>query len=795
MKDELKSIREGRDEENTAEVIQSLEDENTNLKLQVERSLENMRNMSASLKRKEENEIELKRKLKESKFDELESREELESCRKAQQQAIIDCAKLRDQVDTLTSNNKSLNSEIKSLKVKTPVRPALLPAPIFLQNGTISNEAENDTNLEQSFGNTSQAATPKAVNTIASHVNRSEPTFESDFLSCLADINDTLDIQQNDVQNIKGQSKSVTRPKVEDPQMKKPVGPALLAGPIPAQNISKYKEEANDMKSKQSATGGDSEAETPKAVNTVANSLNRFDLNIESDFMSCLANINHTLNNQNSGGNSKTSPSRSVLYTNTSQDNHVSPMFPPTLPPTLPPTSLNVVSMGSHPPVTFESQSIAGSFAMNSESVSYKNNRASFGSRSRRRNLQPTLPKVDDDYSEGTAAFNDEIEEISVAYDSISRQPRRHVLNKKATMNVGEKSKLVPFRLPSLSQANKTFSEEDDVMSVNLVANKRDFDKLVGPVHVPVPTNTNTQEQELSDVLSGMLSLLDTTVEAPPTQEKEQNIHNKRDAPEKVERSVEQTASTSTGSPAPGIKPLTDIDTSSRIPVKDAVEDMEKKVSLSSDLAYLKEELEKSKSNNQELEKQNLFIKQNYNDTVELLQKEADDNLRLKEESESKFEEERFRFKEITLQREFLLKSKVHEYEATLEVFEHAVASQSAVINELITNLEKQQFSGHNYKEENAESILSRIDKKEEDSVVALPCEEKIVEGFDGEENNIQSIEEGHYLEEKIVEGFEGEEINIQSVGEGHYLEVKDILLAEGTYFVIYSDYLLCTYG
>ena len=30
----------------------------------------------------------------------------------------------------------------KSLKVKTPVRPALLPAPIFLQNGTISNEGQ-----------------------------------------------------------------------------------------------------------------------------------------------------------------------------------------------------------------------------------------------------------------------------------------------------------------------------------------------------------------------------------------------------------------------------------------------------------------------------------------------------------------------------------------------------------------------------------------------------------------------------------------------------------------------------
>lgn len=774
MKDELKSIREGRDEENTAEVIQSLEDENTNLKLQVERSLENMRNMSASLKRKEENEIELRRKLDESKFDELESREELESCRKAQQQAIIDCAKLRDQVDTLTSKNKSLNSEIKSLKAKTPVRPALLPAPIFPQNGTISNEAEKDINLEQSVGNTSQAATPKAINTIASHVNRPEPTFESDFLSCLADINDTLDIQQNDIQSIKRQSNSVTRPEVEDPEMKKPVGSALLSKPIPAQNASKYKEEANDMKSKQSATGADSEAETPRAVNTVANSLNRFDPNIESDFMSCLANINNTLDNQNSSGNSKASPSRSVLYTEPSQDNHVSPMFPPTLPPTLPPTSLNVVSMGSHPPVTFESQSIVGSFAMNSESFSYKNNRASFGSRSRRRNPQPTLPKVDDDYSEGTAAFNDEIEEISVAYDSISRQPKRHVLNKKATMNAGEKSKstLVPFRLPSLSQANKTFSEEDDVMSVNLVANKRDFDKLVGPVHAPVPTNTNinTQQQELSDVLSGMLSLLDTTVEAPPTQEKEHNIQNKQDVIKKVERSVEQTASTSTGSPAPGIKSLSDIDTSSRVPVKDAVEDMEKKVSLSSDLAYLKEELEKSKSNNQELEKQNFFIKQNYNDTVELLQKEADDNLRLKEESERKFEEERSRFKEITLQREFLLKSKVHEYEATLEVFEHAVASQSAVINELITNLEKQQTSGHNYKEENAESILSRIDKEEEDAVVALPCEEKIVEGFEGEENNIQPV------------------------GEGHYLEVKDILLAEGTYFVIYAYYFLCTF-
>ena len=658
----MRNMKEGRDEENTAEVIETLTRENEDLKKQMERSLDNMRKMSMSLQNKEENEEILKKDLQKARVNELDAKEELESCRKAQRKAISDNAKLCHQLESNTSlraNSKKnhayqgVNDQMKNDRPTNVPNTSSNPLPqILMKNSDHTSVVESEGFSE---------STPKAVNTVASKYQQPDMKGESAFLSCLANINDTID-KETKARRCSKNPKSDSQSHV-DASPKVSVSYRLPSFPV-----------------------GSSESRS-------------------------------------------------------------NPNFPPT-------QDLSIADLNPDPPVFFES----------CKEITNKNERKDKSVRISKTSQRYQHVVEDDEMSGGTAAFNDEIEGISVAYESITRRPKYSAQNRISLLQRDPNTKhLAPFRLPDLSRigSRRYDHDDEDVLSVDLSLKERK------PENVPHNSGNDIniakqQQQQLSDVLSGMLTFLDTAVSEPSLYSA---VPHKK--PPLQTSQYKLDGKTSPNAQLVGTRDLKQRGISEpdiRIKVRNNNDDADVTTvnDLQSDVEKLQAKLEESRAMNVHLEQQNLFIKKNYNDTVELLQKEADDNKMLKEEASAKNHEQLIEAQESRVNIEIMLTKKIREYEATLEVFEHAVASQNEVMMELVKNLERLQI----------EEIL-------EETVFQSP------ERVDDDENDECSLT-GEYIDFEADPESKSSGCamlpNSSNEGTGADFEVKEILLTEGKF-------------
>ena len=675
----MRSVREGRDEENTAEVIEALTRENEDLKNQMERSLGNMRKMSTSLKKKEENEINLKKELEIARVNELDAKEELESCRKAQQKAIADNAKLCSQLENFATSKKALEASSKISnspgeqlgQSKNDITLPNIP-PIYSKNDPKVHDNPTPRSLSRSIDNNSiveseglSEPTPKAINTVASKYQRPDVKGESAFLSCLASINDTIDKEAE----------------------------ARRSSKTPKSDSQSYV---------------DAPPKIPMSYRVPSNS---------------------------------GEPSQGKKL----------PNFP---------AISSLSSTDFNPPVVFEPLSVV------------KQSESRFGAPvvippKLKGNNNHTIEKDDD-----AATFNDEIEDISVAYESISRRPKHNIQNKTSLYKAGSSSKqLAPFRLPDLTRTNsrRYDNDDEDVLSVDLSLKERQVKDL--PQSSTNQVNIAEQQQQLSDVLSGMLTFLDSAISDPLTvpaiPRNKPPLQNTQDN----EFTKKQTESDSSGQHSDFPMKQVEFDSSGQETCEVDVGNVDCEVAMQTDtstiqslqrtIKTLEDKLADSTSTIDHLEQQNLFIKKNYNDTVELLQKDADDSKLLKEEFEAKYRAELLQM-ESRVRDETILKNKIREYEYTLEAFEHAVASQNEVMMELVKELERLQMQDISEKD-----FLGTPSRAEDDSSVE-DC------SLSGEHIEL----DGDTLQNE-------EHFDPSNDDNNADFEVKDILLAEGRIFFV----------
>ena len=731
LEDELRNIQEGRDDGNTAEVIEQLQLENEDLKAQMERSLENMHKMSDSLKRKEESEVQLKKEVDDITLRELEVREELYSCRKAQELTVSDCAKLRDQVENMSAKNRNLQAKIKKQEKKNQV--------VRESNETQTEESRYSNERQENFSVVSEAKsiyssqtknsgrleipvsvdrsdlvsdpTPVAVNTVASKMQPPNPNSQAAFLSALESINNIIDMGSS--------NKSKTRKSESQSFVDQQNSPSVVFGMPPKADNSIFIPSSQDISV--------SEMQPYRPASALA------------------------LTPQ-------------VTYEKV-------------IPANAPPTRLTSRIISANAPPRFPKADIRG-------------------------NTYPSRgQKKDEASSEGSAAtFKNEIDEISLAYESIAQRPSHNIKNKRALLsnNARLSSKLTPFRLPEIPKFGdqRYDNDDEDILSTEISLKGDNILEEMPKRYVTIHSDPKKQQQDLNDTLFGMLSFLDSAEKNhsaqknPPIEERnepvEATMEDKSEEPylsvgvalkvaviDEKEKQVVETNEEERRRLANKIatnKEVSRAEVMNELPpiVNDVAQFTKEKEAAESMIEKLRANLEKSSVDIIHLEKQNLFIKQNYNDTVDILQKEAETNLRLKNESEAKYDKDISTLRDEKERRERALKQKLHEYESTLEIFEHAVASQNEVMTALVTKLELLQENEESYDE--ASRALASVIGVGTESSIKLPHNENDQPSTEG--TSQMPVESSAPCPGGCLDS---------GVDEVHAdFEVKDILLAEG---------------
>jgi len=703
LEDELRNIQEGRDDANTAEIIEQLQLENEDLKAQMERSLENMHKMSNSLKRKEESEAQLKKEVDEITLRELEVREELDSCRQAQELAVSDCGKLRDQVESLTTNNRNLQAKIKKqekvhqlVKVSNPAQDqdsrrsnerhenaSVVSEAKSIPSSQAKNPGKWDVPLSADRSDLVSDPTPVAVNTVASRMHPPNPSSQAAFLSALESINNIIDMGPSS--NIKT-SKSDSQSFVSQQN-----SPGVVSGRPPKADKSIFIPPSQDISVSEMQPYHPAPllASTPQVT---------FEKAIPS--------------------NASPNPARRFSQISTNTAHRFSKVG----------TRENALAPPDHKEDDASSEGTAATFkneideiSLAYESISQrpshniKNKRALLSNKAKSSNkLTPfRLPEIPKFGNQGRYDNDDEdvlSTEISLKEDNIMEtMPKRYVAvhsdPKKQQQDLND---TLFGMLSFLDSAEEKYSSNNNP-SKEEPSKPVETDLLKGEPSKPVEANPSVEEPS-------------KPVESDPSNEEprkpaEANVVGKSDELlvsvgvaakvamiDEKEKQIVEANEEERSRLANRIVVSKDISRSKDmgglpLTVDDIARSAEEKEAAKSLVEKLQADLEKSQSDLSHLEKQNLFIKQNYNDTVDILQKEAETNLRLKEEVQAKYEKDISALREEKLRQERALKRKLHEYESTLEIFEHAVASQNEVMTALVTKLELLQENEECYDE------------------------------------------------------------------------------------------------